>query len=514
MSAAVQTFEDRRDARLRGMVERSTPAERQALAAILRETTDLGGRTPPHDLDAERAVLAAVLTSGEVLDAIVAILPTGAPFYADAHRRIYDAAVEVRASGQPIDIQTVSTWLKDRERLQTIGDGTVNGLSYLVKLVDATPSVAHVAAHAKIVAAKARLRQLIDTCQLVAGEAYTPLAADTQAFAQLAAERVSQIAEVGVQTRVQSIAEIGRARAEELRAQWRGEREPWGMRGPHPRLHAVTHGYGIGEQTYVAADTGGGKSVFALQVARYLAGRKHAGETIGCGYISLEMRSAKHYDRALLQAAYEIATELRLAPITYRELQTGKDEYDQPLEGARIAVIEQAQRTIDALPIAFDDAGKDLGGIRATARLLQRRMRERGARLRFLVIDHLHLVRLPAARREDEAFARVVAEFNEIAMDLELHLMPLCQFNRGSQDRDVPVRSDIRGAAAIEQIAHKIILLHRPWTRMTRAQKKDAPEEASREAEAIVAKNRDNPEGAVPMDFVGAAFRFDECDDD
>lgn len=505
----VQAIDDRRDGRLRRFIDGCSLADRQALATILRESTDLGGRTPPHDLDAERSVLSAVLTHGPAFEQVREVLPTGALFYADAHRRIFDAACEVYADGQPVDYQTVGTRLKDRERLQAIG-----GIAYLVNIVDATPAVAHVVAHARIVAEKARLRLLIETCQLVAGEAYTPLATDAHAFAQEAAEKVSQIAEVGVVTRVQSTEEIGRVRTEELRAQWRGERDPWGMRGPHERLHAITHGYGLGEQTYLPADTGGGKSAFALQVSRYLAGRKYAGETIGCGYLSLEMRSAKHYDRGLLQEACEIAADLRLPPITYRELQTGRDEDDRPIDAARIAVLDQAERNLRALPLAFDDAAKDVAGVRATARLLQRRMRDRGARLKFLVVDHLQLVRLPATRREDEALAKVVAEFNEIAMDLELHLMVLCQFNRGSQDRDVPVRSDIRGAAAIEQIAHKIVILHRPWTRMTRAQKKAATPEAAREAEAMVAKNRDGKEGVVPMSYVGAGFRFDERDDD
>lgn len=513
MTSGYQSSDERRVERLRSYVERCSPAERSILATLLRESTDLGGRVPPHDVEAEQSVLSAIFTEGAKLDEVLDVLPSGEPFYAHGHGRIFDAMIAVRSSGQPVDIQTVTSWLNGRERLQTVGDGTTNGLSYLVKIVDATPAIAHIAAHAKIVADKARLRKLIETCQLVAGEAFTTLSADAQEFTQQASDRVSQIAEVGVQTRVQTMAEIGRVRAEELRAQWSGEREPWGMRGPHARLHAITQGYGIGEQTYVAADTGGGKSVIALQVARHLAGRTHAGETIGCAYLSLEMRSAKHYDRALLQRAYEIACELRLAPITYRELQTGKDEYDQPLDPARVAVIDQARRTIDAQPIAFDDAGKDLGGIRATARLMQRRLREQGAVLRFLVLDHLHLVRLPPARREDEALARVVAEFNEIAIDLGLHLMVLAQFGTKTDGKDAPTMSDIRGASAIKQIAHKVYIVHRPWTRMSRDEKREATEEQKREAEVIVAKNRDAPEAVVPMDFIGKAFRFDECDD-
>jgi len=120
---------------------------------------DIAGRVPPHNAEAEAAVLSAVLTNGASFDEVLDVLPDGAPFYADANRRIYDAAVEVHASGQPVDLQTVYEHLKQRERLQAVG-----GLEYISKLIDASPAVAHVRAHAHIVVEKFRIRRLIETC--------------------------------------------------------------------------------------------------------------------------------------------------------------------------------------------------------------------------------------------------------------------------------------------------------------------------------------------------------------
>src|SRR5207237_170869 len=113
---------------------------------------DLGGRVPPNNAEAEAAVLSAVLCDGRALDAVLEFLQAE-HFYSDANRRVFEAAEELHRRSQPVDTQTVAGWLKDRERLQAIG-----GISYLAKLVDATPAVAHVAAHAKIVKEKSRIR--------------------------------------------------------------------------------------------------------------------------------------------------------------------------------------------------------------------------------------------------------------------------------------------------------------------------------------------------------------------
>ena len=123
----------------------------------------------------------------------------------------------------------------------------------------------------------------------------------------------------------------------------------------------------------------------------------------------------------------------------------------------------------------------------------------------------MHIMKYPDANREDEALAKMVSEFQVLAKDLELQLMVLAQFNRSTTaTSDPPRMQHIRGSAAIEQIAQKCLLIHRPWTRMTIEQKRKASLEEKREAFAIIAKNRDGGEGVVPMTFTGEAFRFDE----
>ena len=103
------------------------------------------GKVPPHDLDAEAAVLSAILIDANALDRVLEFLKPE-HFYSEAHRRIYEASVELRSVGQPVDIVQVGTWLKDRERIQQVG-----GMSYLTEILSAAPAIANVAAYGKTI---------------------------------------------------------------------------------------------------------------------------------------------------------------------------------------------------------------------------------------------------------------------------------------------------------------------------------------------------------------------------
>ena len=149
-----------------------------------------GGRVPPNDLDAEAAVLSAVLLDADAFDRVQEVLGSE-HFYSDANRRIYEAVLDLKSlTGQPVDIVSVSGWLRDRNRLAQVG-----GTPYLAQLTDATPAIAHVENHARIIREKWRLRQLISTCQRVTAEGYAGCE-DVQSFIDSAEQAVFDIARV------------------------------------------------------------------------------------------------------------------------------------------------------------------------------------------------------------------------------------------------------------------------------------------------------------------------------
>jgi replicative DNA helicase len=470
---------------------------------------DVAGRVPPHNEAVEAAVLSAILTDSTSLDAVLEVLPTSDAFYGDAHRRIFDAILAVKTLGRPVDVQTVAAELRDRDRLQAVG-----GVGYLVKLVDATPSVANVAAHATIVRDKARVRRAIETAQMIAAEGFGDYGETNQWLAK-SAERLASIAESAGESRMASAPEIAREVREELVEQWEGKREPWGMRAQFSKLHALMHGFGVGQTTYVAADTGGGKSVFAQSVAQFLAaGRKFGGEKIGAAYLTLEMPRKRIAHRGIVMLSQKLAEEHGFERgLSMHELMTGCDEENRPLREVapeRVALVDASIDAWRSLLLEVDDADKDITKVRSAARKAQARLRARGARLRLLVVDHMHIMEFPDAESEAAAIAKMVREFGRIAVDLDLHLMVLAQYNRDAQKREGrPVKNDIRGAAAIEQIAHKILHIYRPWLRMS--DKSSTAARARREeAEFILDKHRDGPMGVVQAQFIGERFLFAE----
>ena len=157
----------------------------------------VAGRVPPHDLDAEAAVLSAILLDRDALDRVLEILKPE-HFYSEANARIFQAAQALAVAMTPIDMVSVASWLRDREWLQKMG-----GTAYLAQLADATPAVGHVGAHAKVVHEKWRLRQLISTCQRVSAEGYGDVG-EVQQFIDVAEHRgMAAIGEPGGEMRGQ-----------------------------------------------------------------------------------------------------------------------------------------------------------------------------------------------------------------------------------------------------------------------------------------------------------------------
>src|SRR6188768_2500988 len=109
------------------------------------------GRVPPHDLDAEAAVLSAVMLAQEAFDRVAEFLRPE-HFYSGANQRVFEAVLALQSESRPVDVITVAGWLRDRGVLQQVG-----GTAYLAQLTDAIPTIAHVEAHGKAVREKWRL---------------------------------------------------------------------------------------------------------------------------------------------------------------------------------------------------------------------------------------------------------------------------------------------------------------------------------------------------------------------
>jgi len=452
---------------------------------------DVGGRVPPHDIDVERALIAHVLSRPGGLDEIADLDP--ADWYSDAHRRTHEAALELQRVGTPVDLQTIGSWLHDRGELQAVG-----GTSYLAKLIDATPVVAHVDAYVKIVADKAGVRRLIETCQRITGEAFED-PSDFAALANRAAEAVHQVAEQKRDASLVLAYDAMVARVAELDEQWQGKRSPRGLPTGLDELDEITGGLRPGSLSVIAATTGGGKSAFALQIAQHVAGMEHNGEQIGAVYVSLEMPVDEIVDRALCS----------LAEISDEDLQTGALD-DEQRERLRLAT-----NTLGALPLWFYTSPVSVPSIRSLVRKAKREFvrnaedASKPRRIGLLVVDYLGLVDRPEAERNDIAIGMITRGLKLLAMELGIAVVLLAQFNRdASNGTEAPKLRDLKDSSSIEQDANLIVFLHR-LSLLLPDQTSDAARTLRDCVEVIVAKLRRRATGAFFARFNGRRYALE-----
>jgi replicative DNA helicase len=445
-------------------------------------------RVPPHDLDAEGAVLSAVLGPPFAIDDARDHL-SAADFYADANRRVFEAACAVHDGGGSIDLVSVASRLKDTNRLNQVG-----GTAYLVQLVDATPACAEVATHCRVVAGKSLQRRIILAAQTVVAEGYAAHD-DVGEWAQRAEQIVFDAAEKAVaQWPTETAAEVvprlfreaeerqaGRARATEryFPVPWAALREFYPSGLPRSKVHVV------------AARPSMGKSAFCSELARQGSGRG-----LGALIVSLEMPREDIVAR-LLSAHSSV------------ELNTIKHGRPNVNEWSAMT---SAGVELSRLPISVCfRPGATIAHIRSIIRREAVRMkREAGCELGLVIVDYMQII--SSAWRSGSREAEV-ADFSRqllaIAGEFNIALVEVSQLNRKVEERTDkrPQLSDLRESGAIEQDADSIIFLYRD----------DYYDDRSKWpglCETRVAKNRNGGTGMARLTFTRKCCAFDSESDE
>jgi replicative DNA helicase len=466
---------------------------------------DLGGRVPPHNEEAEAAVLSAVLSNGNALDAVLEFL---APehFYSDANRRIFEAAQEIHKRSQPVDVQTVAAWLKDRERLQAIG-----GISYLAKIIDATPAVAHVTAHAKIVKEKSRIRRLIETCQLVAAQGYGDYG-EAQEFIDSAEQSIYDLARTPESSTVHLMYDVVRGSFEQLQAALERGKTITGVSTGFHDLDEKTSGMHPGELIIVAARPGMGKTSYVLNIATNVASaipEQAPDEEVakeprwGVMVFSLEMPKEQLANRMM-------CSEGRVNLSDLRKGQVGGEKWDRLVESAN---------HLSQLPIWIDDSpALSVLELRAKVRRQQHEWDKEvdGKPVRkigLIIVDYLQLMRgRENVQSREQEISEISRGLKGLAKELRVPVIALSQLNRAVETRSTkdkrPQLSDLRESGAIEQDADVIQFIYRPEYYVTDKNSADA-QKMKGYAEIIVAKQRNGPTGRVCVTFIDDYTRFE-----
>lgn len=418
---------------------------------------------PIHNLEAERAVLGAMLTSHNVIDEVAEVL-TGADFYQPRHETIFDAIVEAHSTGQRPDPMLISTILGSSD-LARIG-----GAPYLLDLtsLETIPTPAHAPHYAAKVRDAAASRRIIEaTASIVqrvhAGGEMGEVAEDARRLLHAAVTQ-TKASDNGI--------DADRLMVETL-DELEGEHDP-GLPTGWADLDHYVNGLRAGQLAIVGARPSVGKSVIAANIA---ANACRAG--VGVHFASLEMRRSEVMQRLI--AAH---TTIDLGRLVNHSLTES--------DWSRIAA---KASEIQSWPLWVDDQGsQSLAQVRARAK---RTARVKG--LGLVVVDYLQLMapRSRAIPREQQ-----VGELSEglkaLAKELDVPVLALAQVNRGSAERTDkrPQMSDLRESGRIEADADHVWLLHR--------QDLVDPRSTTGDLEVIVAKNRNGSAGAtVTLGFQG-----------
>ena len=434
------------------------------MRAVETAADTVEGRVLPHDLEAERAVLGAILLHPEHWPIVASIL-TPQDFFRDAHRRIYGAMARLIDAGRPIDFVMLRA-----ELLRTGEFDEIGGPAYLAALIDGIPRATNLSHYAALVREAARLRHLISVATGALSEAY----AAEQSAATIADATIRRLDRATMNSEARPVS--ARAAVDEYAVALDSTSLlPTGF----VDLDTLLGGLALGELTIIASRPSMGKTSLGLGIADHLAGLTHP-----TAVFSLETPRRRVGARLLAWRADVPTIALERGTATV-------DEWGR---------VPAAQAALDGLPLYLDDGARTLTEIGAWCR----RLRQEHQTLSCAVVDYLQLL-IPEghqASREQE-IAAISRGLKRLAQDLGLSVVALSQLSRASEARrdKRPHLSDLRESGCLEQDADLAILLHRPEMYGRK------PENVGL-AEVIVAKNKGGPTGIVRLYFEARLAQF------
>jgi len=425
---------------------------------------------PPHSVEAEQAVLGAVLNDPAAVHQLGELRE--GDFYRQDHRLVFRALTALAADDQPIDVITVGEWLEARELIERVG-----GRPYLARLHEATPSAANVAAYRDVVLERARRRYGL--AALEDGRRMLTEAADKSA-ADVLADVQSRIASIGIAGGRSVTFGVIVSCALDAASAARNRRRAGGIVGVPtglPGVDARTGGLHGPRLWIVAGRPSIGKTALALQAALHAASRGHR-----VGIISLEMGPDELGLRAIA-----CTNNLNAAALAHGDA----------AEFERLRELTTSGR-LDALRGAGLFVDFDAATIAAVlARITEWR---RAERIDYAIVDHIGLVDAGGYATRVDQLGAISRSLKRLATRLGMPIMALSQLNRRvEQEGRRPRLSDLRDSGSLEQDADIVLMLH-------------AVDESGSEIDLGLLKSRAGVRGWLPARYMfdGRTQRFRE----
>ena len=432
------------------------------------------GKVPPHDIEAEQAVIGSMLTDNDAVVASAEKLKDN-DFYREDNRAIYTAMMNLYSRAEPIDLITVKAELESMGKFEQVG-----GYEYLIQLPDKVPTTANAAKYIKIVEEKSTLRNLIKTANEIIELGYDPTE-ELEDIMEGAEKRIFNIMQDKNQKGYAAIKDVLVESFTQLEELYNRKQHITGVPSGFADLDYRTAGFHGSELILIAARPAMGKSAFALNIATNAAVRAKTPVAI----FSLEMSKEQMVNRILCSEAMVDSNKVR----------TGKlEEGDWGKLAETIGPLSEAEIYIDDTP------GISITEIRAKCRKLKIE-KEIG----MVVIDYLQLIQGTNKRNgsREQEISEISRSLKILAKELNVPVIALSQLSRAVEQRPDhrPMLSDLRESGAIEQDADIVMFLYRDDYYNEDSDKKNI-------AEVIIAKHRGGSTGTVDLGWFGTYTKF------
>lgn len=439
-------------------------------------------RVPPQNIEAEQAVLGAMLIDKEAIAKATEVLSAD-DFYREAHRVIFSAMLELYNKNEAVDMVTVTEILKRDNKLEDIG-----GIAYITSLANVVLTAANVKYHAEIVAEKSVLRQLVRVSTEIAAMGYEAND-DVGTLLDTAESRILEISNRKKKADFTPINDILMDSVQSIESLLQNKGGLTGIPAGFADLDKLTSGLHPSDFIILAARPSMGKTALALNIVQNVALRAHkaiGGEPRSVAFFSLEMSKEQLVNRMLCAEAGIDSQRLRVGEMHDEDWTHLWDACD---------TMSRAKIYID------DTAGITAMDMRSRARRLKA---EHG--LDLIVVDYLQLMQGSGKRNNSGDRQQEVSEISRslkaLARELDVPVLALSQLSRSVESRQIkrPMLSDLRESGSLEQDADIVAFLYR--------EDYYNPETENKHTELIIAKHRNGPVDTVNLFFQKQFTKF------
>lgn len=435
------------------------------------EYQGLKDKVPPHNLEAEQAVLGAMLLDWGSVSNVISMLQSDR-FYSYQNQVIYEAIVSLFSQNARGDVLTLINELTKTNKLQEAG-----GAAYIAALSDTVPTSANIEYYAQIVLDMAIRRDLIKMSEEVKSTSFDK-SRDSRLILEEAEKKIFSLTERNERVEVHEAAKLIGETLTLIEDRYNRKEAFTGIPCGIGKLDTMTSGFQNEELIILGARPSIGKTAMALSMMQYISVVKQ----IPCGFFSLEMSYRMIGQRLLSQESRVPGQKLRTGMLSMSDFQKLQDA---------------AGRIFKAPLYIVDQPNMMLLDLRALARRL---VVERGVKIIF--IDYIGLIQIENRNAPVyEAQSEVSKSLKALARELGIPIVALCQVARDAEGNE-PNLAQLRGSGSIEQDADVVMFLHRERLK---------GEEPAQEAKLIVAKQRNGATGDVQLTYLPSYTKFENA---